>query len=96
MSLLDISEEDISAFAAMAQVTANTNTTLVYNFNHAKYLNHITYVTGAAKINDMSANYTELHFCYYLPFSIYSNISFLCATEESPLNSTVVIKILLR
>ena len=52
----------------------------------------VTYVTGPVKINHVISNYTKLHFCNI--FSSECDILFLLISEESPLNSAVVIEIL--
>ena len=52
------------------------------------------YMTEPAKINHMSTNYTELYFTNI--FNSECNILFLYIAEESPLNSAVVMKIMLQ
>ena len=52
------------------------------------------YVNGPAKINHVSTNYTELYFTNI--FDSECNILFLYIAEESPLNSAVVMKIMLQ
>ena len=51
------------------------------------------YVTGPAKINHVSANYTKIYFRQYHQLRMCYPISII--SEESPLNSTVVTEILL-
>ena len=51
------------------------------------------YVTGPAKIDHVSRNYIEFYFANV--FHSECSIPYLSATEESPLNSAVVVKILL-
>ena len=56
------------------------------NFPHT-----IIYVTGPAKINHVSANYTELYFSNI--FSSEYGMQCPLISEESPLNSAVVTEI---
>ena len=54
----------------------------------------LTNVTGPVKIDHMSTNYTKLYCRYYLPFRMQYPIFISC--RRKPINSAVVMKILLR